>query len=777
MRRSGNRHGGSQVIYSISRSYELLLRIVTIKAVILAGWLSLLPSAVGAQFLKERSDKVHVVFLPGIYGSKLRHPESHEWHWGETTYGGSGLSLLEFPEFETELMDRARFKRLHATLKDANIYSDFTDILEWSINNVHSFHYDWRKSNQTTAVHFDRWLCDELRGLELSVEEIRLLFIAHSMGGLVLRHWLKDFFENGRSCSSLKPSQISKIIFAGTPHLGSQEAVNSLVNGESSLTENWLFFMFNGDGIVRDAVTFESVYELLPSHNIIDDSCDARRQDIAQKLVVQLETGEFVPFRLGDVSLWKKLGIPKKQPYNSQQSYSGYSDVYDLISDRLSAASKTVCSLLRHAHPQEIAKKFQFVYGTNEGDGQSARRRDTIDVFKVIPGGRSVVEKGLGDKTVPEWSAYPLNVALSGQGDAITDFTPVGAQHDQILSNGLTKNFIGKMLRQSARIAAVTLGEVFERVPTTKEELKKSFHEFGEIGSPGANSTEFKEVVKAFQIAAQQSGVSAEEFLEIATDTKFKLNNRIEDSALAVGYTVASELASPDQVGLKHFSQQSAISAFDRSELDFSYTDVMGSKVDIDVRSDVRSPEDASRVTLNLLRSFSSVNLQSVEPDVFSQSTVEIAQKLKQVGLTGPQLYQITNEYDGLNRYELRALGFATSSKLEGWDSAGALYPAYQNTAHAFSRLNIPELAAGYGIVAGIVNDAAEKSLGAVGSDAFVFQERARKARSVASWGLSNSGQLTADSFLKTNGFSEFKYMKPNILQKYGLSDEVFVSD
>jgi hypothetical protein len=123
--------------------------------------------------------------------------------------------------------------------------------------NLIEFPYDWRLSNRlnaqrladTVVPHLERW-----RHLTQN-SDARLIFICHSMGGLVAR-W---FLEILGGCDVTR-----MLITIGTPYQGSVNALEALVNG--------LFLGLGRIGFSLDKLvrSFPSVYQLLPTYECLD---------------------------------------------------------------------------------------------------------------------------------------------------------------------------------------------------------------------------------------------------------------------------------------------------------------------------------------------------------------------------------------------------------------------------------------------------------------------------------------------------------------------------
>ncbi len=120
------------------------------------------------------------------------------------------------------------------------------------------FPYDWRFDVGTTAEE----------KLSVFVEDIlkktgseKVDIIAHSMGGLVTKSYIKTFSGN----------KIGKFIDIATPHLGAPSAFKTLSFGDD-LGIKWGLLGLNSDEIKKISQNMSSLYELLPSEKYFDST-------------------------------------------------------------------------------------------------------------------------------------------------------------------------------------------------------------------------------------------------------------------------------------------------------------------------------------------------------------------------------------------------------------------------------------------------------------------------------------------------------------------------
>src|SRR5579884_199639 len=120
--------------------------------------------------------------------------------------------------------------------------------------------YDWRLSNRYNARRLARIVEPALQRWRAQggpYAEARLVFICHSMGGLIARWYLEH--EGGAEVTR-------KLITLGTPYRGALKALDQLVNGVTLTLRLGRF----GENLTAFARTLPSLHQLLPEYACID---------------------------------------------------------------------------------------------------------------------------------------------------------------------------------------------------------------------------------------------------------------------------------------------------------------------------------------------------------------------------------------------------------------------------------------------------------------------------------------------------------------------------
>jgi pimeloyl-ACP methyl ester carboxylesterase len=208
-----------------------------------------------------------IIFVPGILGSRIK--VDGQSIWGDGIFDSPMMEYSLNQNVTTAPLDAIDVNLLLGTYKRI-VYGDFF----WSLNgNLASpdtaalFSYDWRAPTALSAEKLAVFICDEAKGRQV-------ILVGHSLGGLVIRHWLQDAY--GKACSDGSKIDIAAIVFAATPHLGSPAALAALLR-EQSLQPGFDWFV--ADGINQYGYSFDSFYELFPAAHAYRGSTFASPKD------------------------------------------------------------------------------------------------------------------------------------------------------------------------------------------------------------------------------------------------------------------------------------------------------------------------------------------------------------------------------------------------------------------------------------------------------------------------------------------------------------------
>ena len=192
------------------------------------------------------------------------------------------------------------------------------------------FIYDWRQDNSASAARLNA-LVDQIR-VDHDDPLLQVDIVAHSMGGLVTRYWLRygdvDVLDsNDFPLNNMGAGKARKVILVGTPNLGSNSALQQILVGAD----------FGVNEIAPEVLlSFPSAYQLLP-HPIVDS--------------VLGTDGEPLQRDIYDVDIWRAL---QWGPFNPQLRVSltaqGWSDkqlaaLEDYVGIQLERARRFVWSL------------------------------------------------------------------------------------------------------------------------------------------------------------------------------------------------------------------------------------------------------------------------------------------------------------------------------------------------------------------------------------------------------------------------------------------------
>ena len=225
-----------------------------------------------------------VILIPGLGGSRLvdRRTGRELWPGSVRQLLFSRYRALKL-SFDTETLEilpdnveprgitetaagRDFYGRLLDTLVDhggyqrTNVGDPITDTQQ---RRVYVFAYDWRQDNVRNVRKLARFLDDIRR--DYQQPDLSFDLIAHSMGGLISRYFLRfgteDVLVNNRlHVTWAGAPYINKIVLLGTPNLGSVSAIEGFVKGQKVGLRR----------IPQEVVaTMPSTYQLFP-HRIVD---------------------------------------------------------------------------------------------------------------------------------------------------------------------------------------------------------------------------------------------------------------------------------------------------------------------------------------------------------------------------------------------------------------------------------------------------------------------------------------------------------------------------
>ncbi|MBW1841617.1 MAG: hypothetical protein JRI75_07460 [Deltaproteobacteria bacterium] len=274
-----------------------------------------------------------VVLIPGLMGSKLVDSESGSVVWGAFGSGSvnanspDGAKLVSLPMEKGRKLDELKDPVVPAGALDSVVvnllgypvelttYAHILGVLgvggyrdqqlgEAGVVDYgdrhftcFQFDYDWRRDIVESAKVLDRFIKEKRRYVQQEIEkrfgikdhDVKFDIVAHSMGGLVARYYLRYGAEDLPEDGSLPEvtwagsRYVDHLVVIGTPNAGSIDALIHLVGGFSPS-----FILSRYPPAVLG--TMPSVYQLLPRsrHHPILDEKGHPAEDIL------------------DVELWKK---------------------------------------------------------------------------------------------------------------------------------------------------------------------------------------------------------------------------------------------------------------------------------------------------------------------------------------------------------------------------------------------------------------------------------------------------------------------------------------
>src|SRR3989344_506851 len=235
------------------------------------------------------ANKEPVIIVPGILGSRLNRVSDDEEVWidelsmalsktddflDDLKLNSSGEEIIDV--YPKEIIDVA-----FGLTQYGNLIQKFKDDGYQLGIDLFLFPYDWRLDVELSSLELDSVIDEAV----VNSPTGKVNIIAHSMGGLVVKDYLMREGD----------SNVNKLIFAGTPHLGAPKAFNALNFGDD-FGIDLLIFGLDKNKAKDIAQNMPAVYELLPSREYVSRAgsyvSDARTGN-TQKLTYD-QTNQFM---------------------------------------------------------------------------------------------------------------------------------------------------------------------------------------------------------------------------------------------------------------------------------------------------------------------------------------------------------------------------------------------------------------------------------------------------------------------------------------------------
>jgi pimeloyl-ACP methyl ester carboxylesterase len=191
--------------------------------------------------------ETEIILLPGIMGSELE-DESKRKIWVNRV----DLIINNFPLLHYDTIPISNLRPVGLYKRS---YLKTKLWLEDKGYTVHCFAYDWRKSIDESA----RQLGDFIEVQAGKRRNKEFVFVAHSMGGLVVRRYLDIFGEQAEN-------MLDKLIMLGTPNKGSYLPFQAM-KGDFPIVKI-AGFRYGGAAVRRVVQSFPGLYELCPNVEI-----------------------------------------------------------------------------------------------------------------------------------------------------------------------------------------------------------------------------------------------------------------------------------------------------------------------------------------------------------------------------------------------------------------------------------------------------------------------------------------------------------------------------
>jgi len=200
-------------------------------------------------------DAAPVILIPGVFGSRLRDRASGDevWPgpWWRVLFSSYDDLALEFDAqtlrpkasklepygIAEQVFGRDFYKPILDTLTRHGGYAPgvLGQPARPGERRLYVFAYDWRQDNVASAGELHK-LIEAIRR-DYGNPALRVDLVAHSMGGLVARYYLRfgtrDVLDgNPQQVTMDGSASVRKLVLLGTPNLGSASSLQAFLNGE-----------------------------------------------------------------------------------------------------------------------------------------------------------------------------------------------------------------------------------------------------------------------------------------------------------------------------------------------------------------------------------------------------------------------------------------------------------------------------------------------------------------------------------------------------------------
>ena len=388
----------------------------------------------------ERARTPPVILIPGALGSRL-----FDKHNGTEVWPGSTLHLLAGSKQDLALpFDPVALQPVDDGLQASGLFEQFLQAdfygailrtlrqaggfvpgrlgvhADARVRQYYVFAYDWRQDNVTIAKRLDA-LIEQLRR-DYDDPTLKVNVIAHSMGGLITRYYLRygtvDALEGDGAfpINMAGADKVSTAVLLGTPNLGSVSSLQSMLLGHKV-----------GLRRIEPEVlaTMPSVFELLP-HPLTDWSVDPGGKDLDLDLY-DVATWERMEWSVFDPAVIGRLRARFKSPSEANTYISALRAYF---ARNLERARRFIWSVTF----EEPSSPVKFVVFGGDcaltpariviepQSGRSLARLFPDDVQHKLPGvdySRLMLEPGDGEVTKPSLLAREALNPVAPRNDAL----------------------------------------------------------------------------------------------------------------------------------------------------------------------------------------------------------------------------------------------------------------------------------------------------------------------------------------------------------------------